>query len=94
MENKLILVFYLPSETIEDIVEHGNQEQLTDYLENIMGSDNKPVTLFLPTDGEIRVECINPVVLNEEQFKEYDEIITNLKNSEKYKQFMNVKSNN
>lgn len=94
MENKLILAFYLPLETIEDINENGYEVQVTNYLENVMGSDNIPVIFYLPTNGEPRIECINPVVLNEEQFKEYDEIITDLKNSEQYKQIKDVKSDN
>lgn len=94
MENKLILAFYLPSQTIHDIDDFGHKEQLTEYLTSIMGEDNLPVIFYLPTDGDIRVECINPVVLNEEQFKEYDEIITAVKGSEKFKNLKGEQTDN
>jgi hypothetical protein len=39
------------------------------------------MSFFLPTDGEERVECINPVLLDGEKYKEVDKLIEDLKNN-------------
>lgn len=80
-KDKIILVITLgsgiPFEDYETIIKDANDKINRQYPE-----DDLPVTLFVPgRDYETKIECINPVVLNEEQYKEYDEIIKKCKES-------------
>lgn len=70
MENKLILVSYVNVRNIaaEDMPEYlDGIANLTANMENVM-----PIIVPI-RDGETRVECINPVLLTEEKYKEVAE---------------------
>jgi len=60
-QHPLVLVFYLDREMMQ------NSEILRPFAESINQMINykemNAIALFMPTDGEERVECINPVVV-------------------------------
>jgi hypothetical protein len=77
-ERPLILVFYLDRSVVENAqLKMQFQEGLNHYIEqhkvNIMG-------FVLPTDGEERIECLNPVVTPTDDM---DKIVEMLKDMEK-----------
>ena len=81
MENKnehpLVLVFYLDRELMQ------NQEIIKAFAESIdhliKVKQLNALALFMPTDGEERVECINPVIATEEQMSNITKLIENIK---------------
>ncbi len=69
MKDKLILSFYI------DIRGLGEASQVGEYLEQVKGvinsqldSDGKGdvVAFYFPIEGESKVECINPVLVTEQ----------------------------
>lgn len=60
-QHPLVLVFYLDREMMQ------NPEILRPFAESINHMINyknmNAIALFMPTDGEERVECLNPVVV-------------------------------
>ena len=60
-QHPLVLVFYLDREMMQ------NPEILKPFAESINHMINykqmNAIALFMPTDGEERVECLNPVVV-------------------------------
>jgi hypothetical protein len=60
-QHPLVLVFYLEREMMQ------NPEILKPFAESINHMINyknmNAIALFMPTDGEERVECLNPVVV-------------------------------
>lgn len=60
-QHPLVLVFYLDREMMQ------NPEILKPFAESINHMINyknmNAIALFMPTDGEERVECLNPVVI-------------------------------
>lgn len=93
MQQKLILTFHIPS-YVEIDTANRMREDMNEYVLTHFSVDDLPLMFYMPTDGEARVECINPVVLNEEQFKQYDQIITDIKNSEQYKSLKGEQTDN
>jgi len=86
---KIILVVY---------VDIGNLDgsEVQQYIENVRSSFNSDDTknlflIIIPIEGETRIECLNPKLLSEDDFKEAKEIF------EKYKlsldKFINKKEN-
>jgi hypothetical protein len=79
MLSPLILVFYLQSELFSDrktIAMYG--ETVREYLEN-RGDDVR--LFFLPTDGQERIECINPVYIDDEtEYEKLNDMIEDLSN--------------
>ena len=74
-KNKLFLVSYLNISTIAST----DISQFLDEFSRAIKFDDSVQHLIIPIrDGETRVECINPVLLNEEQYKETEEKIKNL----------------
>lgn len=76
-EHPLILVYYAS----EDLRREPNVlktilEQINMYIES-----NKWNIMFitLPTGGEDRLECINPVILSDEQKESVNKIISDIK---------------
>lgn len=64
--NKLILVFYIQHQYLqsEEVIEN------IDNITQMIGRKNT-VTIILPTDGDNRVECINPKFIVSQEI--YDE---------------------
>ena len=74
-KDKLFIVVYVD-------VRHIAESDIVAYIQsvtNIMKFDDSVVRLFIPTrDSETRIECINPVLLTEEQYKDVEEKINAL----------------
>ena len=75
-KDKLFLVFYLNIENIQDY-------EVSEYLDQVARAfqfDDSIEKMFVPIrEGETRVECINPVLLNEEQYAEVEKKIASIK---------------
>jgi hypothetical protein len=72
----LILVFYLDREVMMqgDII-----RAFADSVNNAIAQrEANCMAFFLPTDGEERIECINPVMLHEADMKKVDQMIQDL----------------
>jgi hypothetical protein len=73
--NPLIIVFYVEREYMR------NTTMMTDYVEDINNKlvNKNTIAFFLPTDGESRIECINPVVIKEADMDKINTIIEDIK---------------
>ena len=75
-QHPLVLVFYLDSEMMQ------NKELVAPFAESInqmiLTKELNMLALFLPTDTEERVECINPVIATEEQMKNITKLIKDI----------------
>ena len=75
-KDKLFLVCYLNIESIR-------AEDVSEYLHSFAEAftyDESIERIIVPTrKGESRVECINPVLLTDEQYKEAEKKVKNLK---------------
>lgn len=75
-KDKLFLVCYLNIRNIR-------AEDVNEYLYTFAKSlnyDESVERIIIPTrEGESRVECINPVLLTDEQYKEAEKKVKNLK---------------
>ena len=76
-QHPLIIVFYLNSDMMKqrDII----QPFAESVNQMLMVKDANALAFFIPTDGEERIECINPVVLKEEEATNIYKIIDDLK---------------
>lgn len=76
-DSPLILVFYLDRGSfVNSELVHAYGENVKRYLEE--KGDNVRL-FFMPTDGEEKINCINPVYIeNKEEFKKLNELIENL----------------
>jgi len=82
MQNKetnypMILVFYLDGEMmkIKEII-----EPFAEYVNNILAQKNSnAIAFFLPTKGEERVECINPVVVDGSEMIKINKMVEDIK---------------
>jgi len=75
-KNNLILVCYLDVRYVESDNLYG---YLDDFYKNMSAVIDDTVNLIIvPIRSESRVECINPVLLNEEQYKKTEEKVKNL----------------
>jgi hypothetical protein len=76
-EHPLVLVFYLDRELMQ------NQEIIKSFAESINHMINvknlNALALFMPTDGEERVECINPVIATDDQVSNISKLIEDIK---------------
>lgn len=72
----LVLVFYIDRETmqVKEIMEPFI-ESINMYIES---REYDVMALFMPTDGEERVECINPVIATEEQLEKINALIDDI----------------
>lgn len=77
---KLIVVIYVGSENKEP---HIMYQTISDIQKSISQYFDKSVKLlFIPdyTNIGIKVDCINPVLLDEEEFKKVDEKLSKINN--------------
>ena len=74
----LMLVCYINTEVITD------NSVMNEIVENFNSAlahrEANAMAFFVPTDGEERIECINPVIATPEQLTNIDVLITELKN--------------
>ena len=75
-KEKLFIVIYLDVRGIHD-------SDIVHYIEAVTSAiqyDESIAKLIIPTrDSETRVECINPVLLTEDQYKDVEDKINTLK---------------
>lgn len=73
----LIIVFYLDAEMMKE------REIIAPFVEsvnNLLGHKNaNALAFFLPTKGEERIECINPLVVAEPDMARINEMIEEIK---------------
>lgn len=75
----LIIVFYLDAELMKD------RQLISGFAEsvNMMLASKTPNALafFIPTTGEERVECINPVIVAEADMEKINQMVADIKKS-------------
>jgi hypothetical protein len=75
--NPLILVFYLEKEAM------SNKRLITPFVESInqmiYEKEANVMAFFLPTNGNQRVECINPVIVAEADMEKINKMIEDIK---------------
>ena len=73
----LILVFYLNGEMMR------NKDIIVPFTESVNNAiairEANAMAFFLPTEGEERIECINPLTVPDEKIEEINKIIEDLK---------------
>ena len=84
-KDKLFIIIYVD-------VRNVNRADVSEYLRPIANAtvfDESVIRLIIPTrDSETRVECINPVLLTEEQYEETKKRIEDL--AEKVKEALDT----
>jgi hypothetical protein len=75
----LILVFYLDRELMSN--RHIIQPFADSVNEAIAKRRANAMAFFLPTDGEERVECINPIMVKDSEMSEINKMIEDIKKS-------------
>lgn len=78
-QHPLVIVFYLDEDTmkIPEIINPFSEmvnQMLTDKETNALA-------FFIPTKGEERVECINPIVMKEADMEKIEKIIEDIKSA-------------
>jgi hypothetical protein len=78
-QHPLIIVFYLDVE----MMKQGNiiQPFAESVNQMLMAKEANALAFFMPTTGEERIECINPVMLKEEDMTKIYKIVDDLKAS-------------
>jgi len=75
----LIIVFYLDAELMKE------QQVINRFAESInmmlVSKEANAIALFLPTKGEERVECINPVIMAEADMVKINQMVEDIKKS-------------
>lgn len=73
----LILVFYLDRELMQ------NRDIIQPFADSVNEAIAKrranAMAFFLPTDGEERVECINPIMVKEAEMSEINKMVEDIK---------------
>jgi hypothetical protein len=75
----LIIVFYLDAEMMKmpEII-----KPFADSVNNMLAhKESNALAFFIPTKGEERVECINPLVTSEVDMEKINKIIEDIKES-------------
>lgn len=76
-EHPLIIVFYLDVELMK------TPEIIKPFVESVNQmlaiKEANALAFFIPTSGEERVECINPVIVNEADMDKINKIIEDIK---------------
>lgn len=74
--NPLILVFYIDRETISN---DAIRQQLVASVNHIIEVKKmNALAFFMPTDGEERIECINPAIATQEEMDRINKLVTEL----------------
>jgi len=76
-QTPLILVFYLDSELMRtpDII-----KPFTESVNDVLAiKEANAIAFFVPTEGEERIECINPVMLKEADMERINKLIEDIK---------------
>ena len=79
IDNKipLVLVFYLDRELMED---KENFIRYSEYINELIASktDNM-IAIFMPTDTDSRVECVNPIMYKEADMDKFNQLLDDIK---------------
>lgn len=73
----LILVFYLDRELMSNPKIINPFTQMVDTM--LMQKEANAMAFFLPTDGEERIECINPIMIKEADMERVNKLIQDIK---------------
>lgn len=73
----LILVFYLDSELMKQPRIIGPFSEMVNKM--LIDKEANALAFFLPTNGEERVECINPIVMKETDMEKINLMIEDIK---------------
>ena len=79
-KDKLFLIFYIG---IDGLNESSIDEYIKEIQNKLKDLDNSVRQIFIPQRGSnnIKVECINPVLLDEVQYKRVQDIIDEVNNN-------------
>lgn len=72
----IILVFYLDRDMMANAKIMGHYVNSVNKMIEIKKLNM--IALFIPTDGEEKIECINPVIASEEQMSNISKIIKDI----------------
>lgn len=76
-EYSIVLVFYLDRELLSQPQIAG---PFVDMVNRELNAKNpKAVGFFLPTDGEERIECINPVQVSKAEMSKINKLVDDIK---------------
>lgn len=75
----LVMVFYLEREMMKN--QQITQAFAESVNELIRVKNFNAIAFFLPTDGEERIECINPIIAPKEQMEKVDKLINEISKS-------------
>ena len=69
MKDKLILSFYIDIREVEDHSVQNYLNQVKEDMSNQIASqgDDGVMAFFIPIKGESRIDCVNPVLVTEEE---------------------------
>jgi hypothetical protein len=77
-QHPLVLIFYLNREMMQ------RQEIIKPFAESVNNIISvkglNAIAFFLPTDGEERLECINPVIAPKEEMERISKLIEDISN--------------
>lgn len=75
-EQPMVIVVYMDRLILSD---HDSMEIITKSVQAAFEAKNaNTVTLFVPTDDQERIECINPVIATEEQMNKINQMIDDI----------------
>lgn len=74
----LIIVFYLDRGMMQSDIMRPFADSINDILAKKAAN---AIALFIPTDGEERVECINPTIVSEADMIKVNRMIEDIKKS-------------
>ena len=75
-DTPLVLVFYLDKALLSNI---QIAKPFVDSVNDIIAIKKiNAVAFFMPTEGEERIECINPVLLNKEENEKVTKLINDI----------------
>ncbi len=76
-ENPLVLVFYIDREMITDTQLINPFVESVNHMIETKGANM--MAFFLPTDGEERIECLNPKLIQEPEMEKITQMISDIK---------------
>jgi len=76
-QHPLVIVFYLDREMMKQ--KEILQPFASSINQMIIQKKLNAIAFFLPTDGEERVECINPVIVPKDEMEKIEKILTDIK---------------
>jgi len=72
MENKMILVIYVKHPTCDEY------DNIREEIENTWIGKDQDIRYLIVSSDENKIECINPVLVSEEEYKKVEKTIERL----------------